>query len=212
MSMTTAPPSGVAARLPTTIGMVRSSRSMVCAAAGPPTVPGLADGSAHVLLVDPAVEHPDVQEVGHRARARRCRHLLGEVRRRPRCAAWRLRRSTSAFHSASTSAPESPRRASTSASLNWPIGFFTCSPMPAGIVGRRQALQHAFGADEVRRGCPARSSRRGRWAASTGASSSSCAERRRPIARSPRACRWCRSGIMGVLTVLGSRWSPTGEP
>ena len=41
---------------------------------------GLADRAAHVLLVKPAVEHPDVQEVGHRARSGGCRHLLGEVR------------------------------------------------------------------------------------------------------------------------------------
>ena len=31
-------------------------------------VAGLANGATHVLLVDPAVEHPDVQEIGHRPR------------------------------------------------------------------------------------------------------------------------------------------------
>ena len=105
------------------------------------------------------------------------------------------RRSTSAFHSASTSAPEEPRRASTSASLNWPIGFFTCSPTLRRRLGSRQALQHPFRADQVREVVLHRP---------TGevggqlplAFVELVAERRRPIARSPRVCRWSRSGIM----------------
>ena len=88
-------------------------------------VPGYLDGAAHVLLVNPAVEHADVQEVGHRARARRRRHRLGEVL--VVAVAQRVEPQLDQLvpFGEHGSAPGWPRRASTSASLNWPIGFFT---------------------------------------------------------------------------------------
>ena len=212
MSIVTASPSGVPARLPTTIGRVRISRSMVCAALGVVEVAGTADGAAHVLLVGPAVEDADVQEVGDRAGPGGCHRRRVEVRVVGAAQRGQPQRDQLVPLGEHLGAGACCGATSTSCSLASPIGFLTCDASAARCSAARQTLQHPLGADQVRQVVLHRPARQVGRRSSTRASVRSAPSVADGVEASRRACRWCRSGWArcdAPVRARGSGWSAT---
>ena len=123
---------------------------MVCAAAGPPPWPGLPSAlrmscswiqQSSTRMCKKSLMVPGPVGVGI---------SLGEVIVVRGRAALRSRSSTSVVPLGEHLGAGEPAAGLDLCSLNWPIGFFTCSPMTAGGSARRQALQHPLRADQVR--------------------------------------------------------------
>jgi hypothetical protein len=119
----------------------------------PAEVAGFVNGAADVLFVQPAVQDADAQEIGHRPRPGRCRHLLGEVglvtvakRRQPKLDQF---------------APLGQDLGPGERAAGLDVGLVELADRILDVItqlrqrrGCGQTLQHPFGADEVRQVVP----------------------------------------------------------